>query len=314
MTQLTRKRILLVGLEATYNDGATALTAGNMLQVSEPSITPIEANDVERTNTQSYLGSYPKQLAGKRVTVSFKCELRGSGVAGTAPPYSPLLKACGFGETVSAAGAAAAAKHVTYNPKSDAIDSAAIWFYNDGSLHKISGARGTFTIESTADNIVYLSFTFTGLFNPPTANIAPVGANPVLPSPVLAEKGSVAFTIHGHVAALSSFSVDVGNSVDYLAYQTEKKITISDRKSVGSITIESPSLGTKDYFAQAVGHKLEAMSWKLGSQAGNIVEITAPKVQIDKPAYGDISGIVSLELPLILTPDAGNDELSIKLT
>lgn len=131
---------------------------------------------------------------------------------------------------------------------------------------------------------------------------------------MLVEKGNVTYALHGYSASpLSAFSFDLGNEVNYVAYQTSKEVQITDRKATGSATIESPELSSKNFFTIASSSTLASASWQLGTTEGNIVKIEGPKVQIGKPSYGDISRVQTLELPLTFVPYAGDDEMVIIL-
>jgi hypothetical protein len=79
-------------------------------------------------------------------------ELAGSGTAGTAPAYGSILKACGFSETI------VASTSVTYAPVSSSFSSVTIYYNVDGVRHKLTGCRGTFTLNGTVGDIPYIEF------------------------------------------------------------------------------------------------------------------------------------------------------------
>jgi hypothetical protein len=136
MPLLSRKRLILAKIESTYAtdstpDGTFAILVRNL------EITPLESETVSRDLIRPYLGASDQLLAQTRVSITFEVEMAGSGAAGTAPAYGPLLKACGLSETI------VISTSVTYAPVSSAFSSASIYMNNDGILHKITGARGT---------------------------------------------------------------------------------------------------------------------------------------------------------------------------
>ena len=57
-----------------------------------------------------------------------------------------------------------------------------------------------------------------------------------------------------------------------------------------------------------------AMTATLGATAGNICTITGPKVALSDIKYGDRNGLLTTTLPLVFTPNAGNDELKLACT
>lgn len=96
----------------------------------------------------------------------------------------------------------------------------------------------------------------------------------------------------------------------------------------GKVTTVSPAGGTgctlnitsiyttqaKDFWTMWSGSSRVALTAALSGGAGNICTITAPKVQLDEVKYGDREGILTYAVPLIFTPNAGNDELVLTFT
>jgi hypothetical protein len=76
----------------------------NAIQVTNVEVTPIESDNVQAAAFQGFIGGSTRGtlVANKRVSITFDVELSGSGTAGTAPAFGPLLKAAGLSETVVA--------------------------------------------------------------------------------------------------------------------------------------------------------------------------------------------------------------------
>ena len=70
-------------------------------------------------------------------------------------------------------------------------------------------------------------------------------------------------------------------------------------------------LETVDWFTIARAATRAALRLVHGTAAGHIVQVDAPAVQIGRPTQGQSNNIVNYTLPLMLTPSAGNDDLSI---
>ncbi|MNL80088.1 hypothetical protein D3C87_2068410 [compost metagenome] len=83
---------------------------------------------------------------------------------------------------------------------------------------------------------------------------------------------------------------------------------------MGTAVVEAASLATVDWFAIAQAATKGALAVQHGTAAGNIVTFDAPKVQIGRLTQGSSQGIANYSLPLMLTPDAGNDELTITVS
>lgn len=95
-----RKRGILAGLETTYGVDATPTAA---IQCGDITIKPLAGNAIERKIIRPTFGGQGSMRVENYVTLSFETEFTGAGVAGTAPPYAPLIKACNFSETLTAA-------------------------------------------------------------------------------------------------------------------------------------------------------------------------------------------------------------------
>jgi len=111
---------------------------------------------------ESAYGTDSTLQTGQYVEISFPVEIAGSGAAGTSPGYSVLLEGCGFDETINASTS------VVFAPNSDSTESLTLYFWQSGQLHKVTGARGTFTMSLSPGEIPVFNFTFTGLYNAPS--------------------------------------------------------------------------------------------------------------------------------------------------
>lgn len=109
MALLTRRRILLAKIESTYNTDSSPLAANAML-IRNLDMTPLDAEIVSRDLVRPYFGNYDQIIAAQKVVLTFEVELQGSGTAGVAPSYGPLMRACGMSETVTAAAVTGSAQ------------------------------------------------------------------------------------------------------------------------------------------------------------------------------------------------------------
>jgi hypothetical protein len=310
MPLLTRKRILLAKSESTYAT-SSAPDGSNAVLVSNLEVEPLAMELAERELITGNLGQRDSVVTQRMARVTFSVELASSGAAGTAPRWGPVMKACGFSETISASTS------VTYAPVSSSFSSATLDFYNDGVRQLIVGARGTWSLEMSAGEVGAINFEMMGIYAAPTAlsNVTPTYANQVAPVAVNADN-TTAVSVHSYSACMAAFSLELGNEMVYrqLAGCT-KEIIIPDRKPTGSLTIELPPIGTKDYFSIASAQTKGSISWQHGQTAGNIITLTAATSAFDSPTYEDADGIQHLVLPFRPIPtSAGNDEFSLVLT
>lgn len=309
MALKTREQLLLAKVESAYGTDSTPTGAANAILTGPVSVTPLAGPTVSRNTVKSYLGADLQIQVGQYVEISFPAEITGSGAAGTSPGYSVLLEGCGFDETVTASTS------VVFAPDSDSTESLTLYFWQSGQLHKVTGARGTFTMSLSPGEIPVFNFTFTGLYNAPstTAESAPDYTAFQTPIPINnANTGT--FSLHAASASMIAFNVDIGNQVVYRNVIGNESVEIVNRAVSGSCTIEAPTITAKDWFTTALESTTGALQMVHGSTAGSIVTIDAPAVQVISPSYGDSDGIVTLEANLSFVPDEGDDEITITLT
>jgi len=311
MALLTRKRLILAKAEATYGTDPTPTGSANAILVRNLEITPLQSDIVQRELIRPYLGNYEQLLAQTRVQVTFEVELAGSGAAGTAPAYGPVLKACGLSETV------VATTSVTYAPVSTSFSSVTIYFYQDGIRHIVTGARGTFTLNGQVGAIPTIAFTMTGIYNAPTdtALATPTYANQATPL-IFKNGNTTSFSAFSYSGALQSIDLNVGNEIVYRELiGGTKEVLITDRKPAGTMSIEAVLLATKNYFTVSTGSTTGSISFQHGTTAGNIATLTMAQSDLADASYADLNGIAMLNLPYVATPTAaGNDELSLAYT
>jgi hypothetical protein len=311
MPLLSRKRLILAKTETTYGTDPTPTGAANAILVRNLEITPLQADTVSRDLIRPYLGTSDQLLAQTRVEVSFEVELAGAGAAGTAPAYGPVLKACGLSETV------VATTSVTYAPVSATFSSATIYYFNDTIRHKLTGCRGTFTLNAEVGAIPFITFNLTGIYNAPTDETVPTPTYANQAAPLIFKNGNTSnFSIFSYSGCLQSLNFELANEMIYRELVgCSKEVLITNRAPSGTCVIEAPSIATKDFFTIANGSTTGSISFQHGATAGNIVTFTTAQSDIGSPTYSDQDGIQMLNLPYLAIPtSAGNDELSLAYT
>jgi len=312
MPLLSRKGLVLAKLESSYGTDPTPTSGNDAILVRNVEVTPLEVETVERELIRPFLGKADQLLAQQRVLINFEVEYAGSGSAGTAPAYGPLLQACRCTETV------VSSTSVTYAPNSDATPkSATVYFNNDGVLHKATGCRGTFTLNCEVGQIPTIAFEMTGIFNAPTdtAISAPTYADQA--DPLVFKNGNTSsFQVFSYSGAVQSLSFELANEVIYreLVGGT-KSVDVVDRAPSGECVIEATTIAQKDFFSAATGSSTGNLTFQHGSSAGNIATFTAAQIDLGGPSYSDADGIQMLTLPYVATPtSAGNNEFTLVFT
>ena len=311
MPLLTRKRLILAKAESTYGTDSTPAGTDAVL-VRELNITPLQSEIVDRELIRPYLGASQQFLANTRVEITFQVELAGSGTAGTAPRYGSILKACGFSETV------VSSTSVTYAPVSSSFSSVTLYYNVDGVLHKLTGCRGTFTMNCAVGEIPYIEFTMTGVYNAPTDTAAPGTTYSNQAVPLVFKNGnSSSFQLLSYAGCLQSIELDMGNEVIYRELVgCTKEVLITNRAVTGTVMIEAVALATKNYFTAALSDTtLGNLQFTHGTAAGNIITVSSSTIDIGDVSYEDSDGIQMLSIPVVAVPgSSGNDEVSIAFT
>jgi len=311
MPKLHRKRSILAKAESSYGSDPTPTGSANYVQVIDLNIEPVVSDEVSRDLIRPYMGNYEVIPANTRVNVTFDVEMAGSGSAGTAPKYGAILKACGLSETV------VSSTSVTYAPVTTPSDSVTLFVNYDGIRHKVTGARGTFSINCEVNNIPRISFSLTGIFNAPTDTALPTVTVSNQASPLIFKNGSTSnFAIFGFAAALQSWNLDFNNEVIYreLVGGT-KEVLITDRRPSGTAVIESVALSSHNFFTDYTGTSTGTNTWLHGTTAGNKITVSCPQTDLGQPTYEESDGITMLSLPFMATPTASaNNEFSLVYT
>lgn len=302
-----RKLALLAKTETAYGIDSVPTGAASAMLALDVAFTPLEGQEVSRDLMTPWLGHQGIILTGLYGRLEFSIEVAGSGVAGTAPAYGPLLRACGFAETITAG------TEVEYDPVSAGFESLTLYYNRDGVRHVLVGARGTMTVEFTPAGIPRFRFNVIGLHGALAADTAlPAVTLTTFKTPLPVSKANTTFSLHGYaVGPTERVSIDVGNQVEPRMLINSEACEIVDRKSTGSVVMEATNLATKNWDAIARAHTTGVFALVHGTTGGNIVSIDAPATQVGRWSEGQTQGILNNTLPLIFQPAIGNDDLKI---
>jgi len=289
----------VVGTDAAP-DGTNAILARNV----QPRI--LEADEITRDFAQNYLGNTELGYTNLRSSLSFEVELAGSGTAGTAPAYGPLLRACGFQEVINVG------TDVTYNPVSGGFEACTIHFEQDGDLHKMQACRGSVDFVIPRNAYPFLRFNFIGLYNDPVTGTIATPDFSGFQDPVEVNfDNTPTAQLHGQDVVLQSLELSMGNDVGLRNLPGQKEVRLKDRSPSGQMIFDAPAVATFNYFTRVPARTTGALSLTHGTVAGNIVELSAPKVQLKPMEYSDDENVLSLTTPLHPLPLVGDDEIRL---
>lgn len=315
MSRLMRKTAILAKIETTYATDAAPTGAANAILISNATFA-FNYNNVDRDLMRAYLGGAEQLVGSRNVTASFDVEIAGSGAAGTAPAWGPLVRACGMAEVVTAAA------RVEYTPVSAAFDSLTIYYSVDGLLHKAIGCRGTVTMGMGEGERPLFKFTFTGIDGGTVAQADPSQTLTAFKPPLVvtdANSGDIKLggtyatgAITGGTAYPSrGLQLDLGNTVQHIPMLGGQSVEITQRATTGSMQLDLTAAQGATFITDINSNTTTSLSFEHGTTAGNKILVFAPVVQRLNPSWQDFNGTVQMGLDLRLTPSSGNDELRI---
>jgi len=305
---LEAKTQLAIKLEDEEGTAET-LAAADAILHANGKFTP-DTPMYQRPMRSSSLSPFSSVPGARSATIEFDIELKGSGTAGTAPEWAAALLGCGFAEDVSAGVS------VAYTPASASIGSYTLALYEDGMIHKIWGARGTVKLALKNGEPGMLSFSFKGAdFSVADgALLSGVSYDSTKPPAFL----SAQLTIDSYAALLSSLEIDMANALGLRSDANKASgyfsTIISSRVPIMTFDPEKVLVATYDFYGKLRSGAEGALSTVVGSTAGNICTITAPKAQYTKIDEADRDGIRSLGIDCQLNRNSGDDELSLVFT
>ncbi len=317
---------LLIGkLETTYGTDATPTAAANAIRALNVKITPLAGGTTERPPMGASMGAKPKLHINKHVLIEFDVELIGSGDIGTAPAWFTLDRASGMQHVSESFTEAADTDEIsgdinddtdtgdtvalfTLLPTSNITESLSLYFYQNDTIHKILGARGGWSQKFSGSPLRHYSFV--GLYTQPTAGTIPasIDYSAFDTKPVqMTKENTPIMQLGGYDLVTSSFDINSGITPKFRDLVNAAGVRISDRSISGSLTIEKPAIGDKNFFALAESETPVAFRMQHGTETGNIIDIAADNVQILQPNYAEEDKITMLTMQLLFLPSGSGD-------
>ena len=272
---LTNREVILAEIEVSYGVDPVPLEATNAMLVENIGWSNEGLRMNERPAVRQNIGMLQMVFGGTLRSITFDVEMKGGNGAVDVPPeFGPLLRACGFAETINAA------VDVQYAPVSTGHESVTIYYFQDGIRHIMTGCVGNVSFNLETGALGKMSFTFTGHLISVTDVALP--AAPVyltnVPPPLI----STPFTIGAYAAIINALTWDMSNTVatppDMSASDGYSQIRITQRDVQGSYDPEAVLVATDDPFTDLqAGTSLAVTTGVVGSAVGN-------RYQVDMPA------------------------------
>lgn len=273
------------------------LADANVIKVTNIQVTP-DITIVERSHTDDVFTRETHVVAGKRGSISFSVEIRGSGVALTpVPDFADLLEACGFVQADNV---------FTMTSTVANYKTATIAAMHEGGIVKLAGAMGAMKLSGQNNAVGTMDFVFSGVWQPVAAG-AILNAPADITPPAC---NGATVTWGGAAAVITQYSIDTGTSVKVLpsiaAAAGFYRAWLDGRKVTGSIDPESSGVGF--WTAYEAGTEA-ALAIASGAPAGHKLAISVPRCQITSLANGVREGVRIHDLGF-----AGNGASPLTLT
>jgi hypothetical protein len=314
--RLIRKTAILLKLETVYGTDPVPTGAANAMLVSNLSINPLNAQNVDRDLIRSYLGASEQLVGTAYVEMGFDVELQGSGALGVAPAWGAPLRACGFAEAITADA------RVDYTPVTDALESATVYWYDDGVLHKGFGGRGSVEIAAGVGERPVLKFKFILLDGGISAVSNPATTLTAWKQPKVITDGNTgdltfggtysAGAITGGTAWPSrGISLNVANAVNFTPMLGGETVDLTQRDITGSLQLDLTAAQEVSFMAAVKANTLDTLSMLHGTEVGYKVLMHMPSFQMINPSKQEANGKRLIGYDIRCVPAAGNDELRI---
>lgn len=295
------KKALVFAAEAMYGvDAIAAAIPATAVLGRDVKITPLAGENTALDYDDGTLGNSAEIATETYVSLEFGVDWAGSGSALTPPAYSALMASCLRKNTVKT-------DNVEQSIDEDSTASTTFYFYLDGALHALVGARGSFKLEAKAKDFPKIMFTFTGLFVPVSSAVMPTTDFTVWKTPMKVGAANSSCTLGGNAIKLISFEYDQGNQVVHQEYVGHEEVIITDYQPSGKLVFEADALANFDPFAANTSIFTFTLTHGV---ATNQVGFSTVKLQLGRAEYGDQDGTLTYEIPV--RPLGNIDVLSSK--
>ena len=304
-----RRKWIFAGKETTYGTDPT-LTGAEAIQTRNLQVTPYGGSPINRELDKQTLGNDTVITPSPHAMVQFEVELTGSDAAGTTPLWGPLMLGAGFSEVVTATTS------VEYEPIDDDHDSLAFYFFHEGNLQPILGARATSAeLVFQRGQLPFLRLAYMGRYAKPAtaAEVAPDFSGFRVPRPV--NEANTEFTLGGETLKLEELTINLGLSTVHRDLPNGNEIIITDRRPTARLVVEATKISDYDFFTDLESHQgltLLALEAIHGGATPDKLTIAASQLQYTSLAPQNSDGLTTYAIDGVITPGGAN-ELSILL-
>lgn len=310
--RVVRKTAIQCKMEATYGTDPGTWAATDVVLIKEASFN-IDRDVVPRGLIRPYMGASEDLIGTRRMIAKFKVELAGSGTAGTAPAWGPLMRMMGFVET------ATPGQRVEYSPISDNLESASMRYFIDGVRYTSRGARATGKATLNAYGVPELELEVWGFDTAATVNTIGTSDYSAWQRPlVITDANSAdiklgstysAGTFAGGTAYVSEgINIDFGGKLSHRKVLGAESIQIVDRQITGQMTVAMDETTEVQWRTDVNANTLTSVAFRAGSTAGQKIGVFGANVQRVNPQAVERDGMHMIQTDLkFLATANGND-------
>lgn len=313
-----RNTAVLAKVETTYGVDIVPAATDGLWTIGSPPLPKFVDNTLKDVLGRGSLSKIPDAAPGQRYwEISLKVPLRGAGAAYSTtvkPKISPLLRACGFQETVTTT---TGSEKVVYAPRSSGFESVSLYYYWDGILYKALGALGNVNFVCKAGAIAFAEFTFSGLYATPTdVTIVTPSGEPTVAHPIL-QSGAFQIGATSYASPFENINLNMNNtltpSTDPSNATGISAINLLNRVPNGSFDPDAVLNATFPWHTNWETALLMALSFQQGTAQYNRVKFSCPQVQMNdiKPGNRNDLGLFTVPFDIVSNTSAGNDEITV---
>lgn len=218
------------------------------------------------------------------------------------------------GATATVGSNANADKRREYSPMSDpnTMESVTLYYYLDGILHKMVGARGSFAVNFNVNGFPSITFNMTGIFVDPSDSSNPTNVTFLDHFPPRCLDANL--TVGGYLlSGVETVDWNMANNVvprPGINSQTGLTgVVVVTRNPTFNTVCDLADLATFNPFS-TFKNGSKVMVWSEIGTLGNRAAIYCPEVQLEAPGYTDRQGVASYTLSGTCTGE--DDELILQ--
>lgn len=316
MPRYVRNTAILAKIETNYGTDSTPTGAANAMLISDLTVNPFNAQNVPRNLIRGYMGGSEQLVGNGFVECTFTIEMAGAGTAGNAPAWGPLLRACGFAETVSTG------TRVEYSPISTSLESVSIYYHDDGLLHKVIGARGSFDLKAVVSDRPTLQFKMIGLDGGVTATANPTAVTTAFVTPKVVTDAYTSDMIIGGTYTTGTLGagttyvsggleVSLNAAVQFTPLVGSEQVLLTNREPSGKVMLDATAAQEATLSTSLKANTLMSVGLTHGTAAGNTVVLFGPYGQLINWRKEEKNGLRMIGYDVRFVPSTGNDEFKI---